>query len=198
MTTRMIDLIPEDTRRERAVFRRTVCWVAIAAAVAVAVSSVGTSMWIRTGKLDAQLEPLRTRVAAMEGWEQKVTPLMDKLKSAQQRNAAVGRLLDEPFWSGLLSDIAGASGENVLLGQITISKEIVNEKGKPSQELVHLAMSGVAPSNPELLGLLSKLESSKNIKSVSLERSAVKPQEPSADATESSGPVSFDVRGVVQ
>ena len=55
MTTHTIDLIPEETRRERAVFRRTVCWLAIAAAVTVAAEETvaeGDNVWVHSLRQD--------------------------------------------------------------------------------------------------------------------------------------------------
>ena len=198
MMNHTVDLIPEDTRRRRAVFRRILYWLAITAIVSAGSLGVGVSKWVRAGEFEAQLQPLRERVAAMEGWDQKIAPLAEQLKTAQERHRIVGRLIEEPFWSGLLSDVADASGEGVLLGQVSISREITAEKDKPSQEVTRLAMSGVAPSNADLLNLLSKLEASKSVKSVSLERSAVNAEQPNAGEAETTGMVNFDVRGIVQ
>jgi hypothetical protein len=197
-----VDLIPREVRAEQTVHKRILGWIAVGVAVVVAVLLVASSLWVRLGKLDAQVRPLRERVAAMEGWDQKMAPLADRLQSARQRQKIVGRLLKEPFWSGLLSDLSVAAGEKLLLGQVTITKELVNKepvankepdaKDKLQSEIYKVLISGIAPSNGELMSFMTQLGSSKNIKSISLEQSRVSQEK------EKQGMVTFEIHGVAE
>ena len=187
-----IDLIPTDHLVRRAVRKRIAGWVAISAAVILSVALVAFSFQAKVSALDSQVEPLRQQVLAMVEWEQKLAPLAGKLKTARERQQVVENLLNEPSWSGLLSDLAGATGKGLWLTRATATKERVSEEQNDEHEATVMTLSGMSSSSLELMRFMTRVGQSRNVSALSLEKSLLSQVEDTPEIIE------FELRIVVQ
>ena len=187
-----IDLIPKDHLVRRAVQKRIAGWVAIATAVILSVVLVAFSFQAKVGALDSQVEPLRQQVLAMAAWEQKLAPLAGELETARERQRVVENLLNEPSWSGLLGDLASATGRGLWLTQATAMKESVSDGEEDEHEATVVAISGMSSSSLELMRFMTRLGHSRHVSALTLEKSMVSRHEDTSEM------IGFELRIVVQ
>jgi Tfp pilus assembly protein PilN len=167
-----IDLTPKEYRMGRKVKRRVAAWAAIAVTVSFAVFLTSASFQYRARELEAQVQPMRERVETMGAWSAKLVPLASQLETARNRRLIVDRLLKEPKWSALFSDIAAAAeGDLWLTGARVWKESVTDEESEQETEVILLALSGSASSDFEVIRFMTKLSESGHLSSLKLEHS---------------------------
>lgn len=195
--SRQIDLIPEAYAVGYLVRQRAVRWAVVAAVTVVIV--IGVSLGIRrhAANLNKEMAGLRQKVAMMAGWPQNLRDLVGELSGTLERQETVKLLLGEPYWCGVLCDIGAATGGVLWLTDLSVRRELITSDeagGRGDDDIVsetvaHVAISGVAPSNVEVIRFLRALEESEFLFDLELQESTM----PGALGGEVS--VEFRVRG---
>jgi len=191
---RTVDLLPTEYTAAKALGKRLVFWVAVDGLVVVLALMAGLGLRWKATELRSSVERLRSQVSEGQRWAGKLAPLSGKLQEGLKRQEVANRLLAEPCWSGLLSDLAGAVGGKVWLSQLDLRKEAVQpeEEGKPEQTATKIRISGASTSNAEVIAFMNNLSESKRLGELELKISRM------PRVSEESVMVEFEVLGVVR
>ena len=198
-----VDLLPGEYKASQRTRKRIMGWTAIAFAAGIAVFVTATPLGLKAIKLESQVAPLRERVVTMESWVNELVPMAAKLESARKQQIVVNRLLNEPSWSHIFSDLAAAIDGNLWLGSArifrdtvtgeTVTEETASEGSTPvEQQAFFLRISGAAKTNFDIIRFMTKFSESKYIASIDLEMSKTQ-----ADST-SRSPVTFDILAMIE
>ncbi|HUT23846.1 MAG TPA: PilN domain-containing protein [Sumerlaeia bacterium] len=189
-----VDLLPTEYSAAKAVGKRLGLWIAVnGLAILLALTASLGLRWKAT-ELRSSVERLRSQVSEGQGWAEKVAPLSGKLQEGLERQKVANRLLNEPCWSGLFSDLAGAVGKKVWLNHLDLRKEAARpeEEGKPERSVTEIRISGASTSNAEVIAFINNLSESKRLSELELEISRM------PRVSEESVMVEFRVLGVVR
>lgn len=191
--SKQIDLIPEAYAVGYLVRRRALQWAVVAAVAVVIV--IGVSLVIRKNAADLErgMVGLRQDVAMMEGWEQNLKELAANLSETLERQETAKSLMGEPYWCGALCDIARATGGTLWLTDLSVTQHTMapDETGEEAGIVTRVIISGIAPSNVEVIRFLRALEESEHLLELELQESTM----PGAEGGEVS--VEFRVQGTV-
>ena len=190
--TQAVDLIPSKKLVSQSVRRRILVWVGVTVAALLGVVLVTFFFERRVAQLERTGAPLRERVAAMRTRENRLAPLTHSLETAHEKQLLVGRLLVEPSWSGLLSDLAAAGNENVWLTQLDIVKEAAPERQTEERAVTSMMLTGTATSDLELIHFMTRWSQSEHVARLNLAMSRATEEE------EKRGMVEFELRGAVE
>ncbi|MFC1736052.1 PilN domain-containing protein [Candidatus Hydrogenedentota bacterium] len=188
---RQIDMIPEEHFESRLIRQRFMKWLALSITVSAAVLPLGLLTRMNAAKLERSVTPLRESVVSMQGWAGKVAPLADKLQTALGQQSAVKGLLNEPNWCGLFSDVSRAVDKELWLTDLNVRKETRSKEdsGDENREVMLINMSGIAPSNFEVLEFMRRLSESNHLGRLDLKISKM------PRFSEDNPSVEFEVRG---
>jgi hypothetical protein len=171
--------------------QRALKWMVFGGVVAAAVLAAAYPFNVRARQKTTILEPLRANVASMELWGERVAPVTERLRVASTHQEAANELLHQPFWNGFLSDVAAATGGELRITQLDTAKHLMG-KDDLETEVYLVTISGMAPSNFEVIGFMRRLSSSEHLQSLELEVSR-------AQRTKDEGPgIEFIIQGIAQ
>ena len=168
--SRNVDLLPPRHFTGQLIKQRAIMWLFVAGASVVAVG--GVSLWIhwKASELESKIVPLRQNVAASSMLGELVAPLATKLEAALGSQAVVKKLLDEPFWNGVLSDIGSATEGKLYITRFDIWREdeLIDAESDQKREVAKLRLSGEAPSNFEVVEFMRNLALSHHLAELDL------------------------------
>lgn len=189
-----VNMMPDEYFATVIVRKRIAAWVAIAVLAVVGSMALSYPATVRAKHKLSVLEPLRQNVASMEKWGERIPSVTTSLRAARTQQQAVSELLNEPFWNGLLADMAAATNGELCITQLDITKHVIDAGGKNKKtEIPVVTISGMAPGNAEVIQFMQRLSGSEHLKSLELEASRA-----SSKGREEGLTLEFTIQGVAQ
>ena len=186
-----VNMMPEEYFVRDLTRRRVLRWVAFAVVVTAMIFALSYPMNARARRREAILGPLRENVASMEQWGERVALVTERLRVASGQQQAVDELLNEPFWNGFLSEVAAATGGELWITQLDTTSYLMDD-GELETQVPLVTISGMAPSNFEVIRFLRRLSDSKHLQSVELQVSRA------ARTEEEDFKIEFTIQGIAR
>lgn len=189
-----VDLLPGGYRARDIIKERLLRWILVVCICVVVIAAGGFLLKWQTVKLGTRVNELRANVAGMRSWEKMILPLAANLENVGKQRTIVNELLSEPYWSGLLAEVAAAAPEGLLLDSLEVTRynrpAELNEEG--SSLLTVMLLAGSADSNARVFQFVKALSGSGQLRRVTLRRSTVTEGQTGPGTT-----LTFEIRGIV-
>jgi hypothetical protein len=190
--TQAVELAPEEYRIRRGARKGLAGQLVVGAAIiALAMVIVG---FVRadTRRLRTEIQPLRVQEAELLQWEAQVPILLENSKSWKVRGQQLHELTHQPYWCGVLEDMARSAGDKVRVDSLRIESQEVEEDEDGLTSLRYLLqIAGEAHTDIDVVTFLSVYSGSSHVKELRLEQF-------SATGVTGSGGVLFSMTGIVE
>ncbi len=188
-----IDLMPEEYQTARAATKRLYTRLCAGIVVLIVLLLLAASLHEKARLLQAKVIPLRDRVASMRVWEAQLPAARQRLEYALKQQSTTNMLCHEPFWSGLLSDLAMASGKNVRVTQLSVTRDAsdIDADGKGIDQF-NMFIAGEAASRSDFIEFMSRLGASEHVREIALEVSR------NVESELNYGMMEFSLRGTLK
>ena len=188
-----VDLTPAEFRSVKTLKRAARLWVALCAAVLAVVLGLAGTLHVQAVRLDKRMAPMRERIAGMQDREARLALIARDLREVRESQTLVKRLCHEPFWCGLLADLAAATSDRVRIAELRIAEGSAEGNGEAdSEHSSTITITGKASSDIEVIELISTLSDSEHLASLNLKRTWASSE---ADARNR---VEFELHGTVK
>lgn len=190
--TQAVELAPEEYRVRRGARKRLGSQLVVGAAIIALAMVIAGFVRADTRRLWTEIQPLRIQEAELLQWEAQVPILVENAKSWKVRGRQLHDLTHQPYWCGVLEDMALAAGEKVRVDSLRIESQEgeEDEDGLTSVRYL-LQIAGEAHSDIDVVTFLSVYSGSSHVKELRLEQF-------SASGVTGSGGVLFSMTGVVE
>lgn len=190
--TQAVELAPEEYRVRRGSRKRLASQLVVGAAIITLAMVVAGLVRADTRRLWTEIQPLRVQEAELLQWEAQVPILVENARSWKLRGRQLHDLTHQPFWSGVLEDMAHAAGDQVRVDSLRIESQEgeEDEDGRVSVRYL-LQIAGEARSDLDVVTFLSVYSASSHVKELRLEQF-------SANGAVGTGDVLFSMTGVVE
>ena len=168
---KQVNLLP-DSYVQRARVRRIVRLWLIVAAGAVWIFVLALAHFEqRARSVESEVKPLRQRAQRMEEQTTELQRLLRDLRDvrarevqARQYQLAFGELARNPFWSGVLAEVAAASSDGLWITRLELRASEGRTAGGPlpAASTARASVSGQAASSSEVAAFVTHLERSRH------------------------------------
>jgi Tfp pilus assembly protein PilN len=159
-----VNLIPDEVFMRSATKRRVSFWALVTCVTLAGIVAIGMVGRRNVRHTDAELDPLRQRIASMSEWNAHIAPLQDRLQRTHGRHLVVRELMREPEWTGFLADLSGAAGEELWLTHLGAAKDSDDEDARTT-----VSLEGIAFDNEGVSEFVAQLKASPRIQTLSIE-----------------------------
>lgn len=191
--TQAAELAPEEYRVQRGARRRLIGHLAAGASILAIAMMISNAIRADTRRIWTDIQPLRAEEAEMLLWDGQVPLLTEEATQWKTRGQQLHELVHQPYWCGILEDLAGAAGERIRVDSMRILAETPDKKEAGKLPLRYqLQLAGEARSDVDVVSFLSALSSSPRIRELRLDQFSA-----SGDS-ESTGTILFSMTGFVE
>lgn len=191
--TQAAELAPEEYRVQRGARRRLIGHLVVGASILAVAMMISNIVRRDTRRIWTEIQPLRAEEAEMLLWDAQVPLLTEEASEWKVRGQQLRDLVHQPYWCGILEDMAGAAGERIRVDSMRVLAETQDKKEVGKAPLRYqLQLAGEALSDVDVVSFLSALSSSPRIKELRLDQFSA-----SGDS-DSTGTILFSMTGVVE
>ena len=190
--TQAVELAPEEYRVRRGARKRLASQFVVGAAIIALALVIAGFVRADTRRIQTEIQPLRIQEAELLQWEAQVPILVENAKSWKVRGWQLHELTHQPYWCGVLEDMARSAGDQVRVDSLRIESQAGEEDEEGRAPLRYLLqIAGEAHSDIDVVTFLSAYSGSAHVKELRLEQF-------SATGVSGSGGVLFSMTGVVE
>jgi len=166
---KQIDLLPVSYMIGNAIRRRVRKWMFVLVGSVVIILGVSVSIRMNSTALEVELLPIKEKIERGTVREIEMALLASELRSTLERKTSMESLMADPFWCGLLGDIAKSTSEDMWLLSIDITKSKKEvEDSDTVMEESKVTITGHADSNEDILAFYRALKNSTYTRDVKL------------------------------
>jgi hypothetical protein len=183
--TQAVELAPEEYRVRRGARKRLASQLVVGAAIVALALVIAGFVRADTRRIQTEIQPLRIQ-------EAELPILVENAKSWKVRGWQLHELTHQPYWCGVLEDMARSAGDQVRVDSLRVESQAgeEDEEGRASLRYL-LQIAGEAHSDIDVVTFLSAYSGSAHVKELRLEQF-------SANGVSGSGGVLFSMTGVVE
>lgn len=191
--TQAAELAPEEYRVQRGARRRLLGHLVAGATILAIAMMISNFIRADTRRIWTDIQPLRAEEAEMLLWDGQVPLLTEEASEWKNRGQQLHELVHQPYWCGILEDLAGASGERIRVDSMRILAESPDKKNAGQVPIRYqLQLAGEARSDVDVVSFLSTLSSSPRIKELRLDQFSANGD------SDSTGTILFSMTGIVE
>lgn len=167
---KQIDLLPVSYMIGNAIRRRARKWMFVLVGSVIIILGVSASIRMKSTALEVELLPIKEKIERGTEREMEMALLASELRNTLDRKTALENLSTDPFWCGLLGDIATSTAEDMWLLSIDITKSKIDvEDSDIIVEESKVTITGHAESNEDILAFYQELKNSDYTREVKLQ-----------------------------
>jgi len=167
---KQIDLLPVSYMIGNAIRRRARKWMFVLVGSVVVILGVSASIRMSSTALEVELLPIKEKIERGAVHEMEMALLASELRNTLERKTSMESLMADPFWCGLLGDIATSTAEDMWLLSIDITKLITDVEGSEMvMEESNVTITGHAESNEDIVAFYQELKNSQYTRDVKLQ-----------------------------
>lgn len=164
-----VDLIPREKKQSMAIRLEAKAALTMCCIAALGIAGVAIALGLNERRQSGQLTDLRQQVGQLRPVRDQVAPMTESLSAALIRRESVQRLMEEPAWAVLISDMCGAVNEGIWVASMALDQPLVDTGA--SEVAPSMLISGTANDERALLQFMTRLSASPRLDSVVLQQS---------------------------